>query len=254
MSTRPPAGAPTEARPTARITSFVHHRARLTEGQQRAWDRSWPVLGRDVADLVAGTAPYDPAAWFGRAAPLVLEIGSGMGESTAALAAAAPEHDHLAVEVFEPGLAQLLMRVEELGLRNLALLRGDAVELLRTRVPEASLAAVRIFFPDPWPKRKHRKRRLVQPEVAALVASRLVPGGTLHLATDWDDYATQMRTVCDGEHLLENTAAARPGGWTPRPVWRPVTKFEHRARQEGRDVHDLVYRRRCAERTGDHAS
>lgn len=254
MSTRPPAGAPTEARPTARITSFVHHRARLTEGQQRAWDRSWPVLGRDVADLVAGTAPYDPAAWFGREAPLVLEIGSGMGESTAALAAAAPERDHLAVEVFEPGLAQLLMRVEELGLTNLALLRGDAVELLRTRVPEASLAAVRIFFPDPWPKRKHRKRRLVQPETAALVASRLVPGGTLHLATDWDDYATQMRTVCDGEHLLENTAATRPGGWTPRPVWRPVTKFEHRAHQEGRDVHDLVYRRRCAERTGDHAS
>jgi tRNA (guanine-N7-)-methyltransferase len=249
VTTRPPTGAP-----PARITSFVHHRARLTEGQQRAWDRSWPVLGRDVVDVVDGTVAYDPPAWFGRDAPLVVEIGSGMGESTAALAAAAPEHDHLAVEVFEPGLAQLLMRVEELGLTNLALLRGDAVELLRTRVPEGSLAAVRIFFPDPWPKRKHRKRRLVQPEVVALVASRLAPGGTLHLATDWDDYAIQMRTVCDGEHSLENTAGGEPGGWTPRPEWRPVTKFEQRARIEGRDVHDLLYRRRCAERTGDHAS
>ena len=249
MTTRPPTGAP-----PAHITSFVHHRARLTEGQQRAWDRYWPVLGRDVADIVDGTVAYDPPAWFGRVAPLVLEIGSGMGESTAALAAAAPECDHLAVEVFEPGLAQLLMRVEELGLTNLAVLRGDAVDLLRVCVPEGSLAAVRIYFPDPWPKRKHRKRRLVQPGVAALVASRLAPGGTLHLATDWYDYAVQMRTVCDGEHLLENTAGGRSGGWTPRPEWRPVTKFEQRARIEGRDVHDLVYRRRCAERTGDHAS
>lgn len=252
MTTRPPLGAPPEDRP--RITSFVHHRARLTEGQQRAWDRSWPVLGRDVADVVEGSVAYDPSAWFGRTAPLVLEIGSGMGESTAALAAAAPEHDHLAVEVFEPGLAQLLMRVEELGLTNLALLRGDAVELLRTRVPEGSLSAVRIYFPDPWPKRKHRKRRLVQPEVAALVASRLAPGGTLHLATDWEDYATQMRAVCDGEHSLVNTAADAPGGWFPRPDWRPVTKFEQRAHLEGRAVHDLLYRRRSAGRTSDHAS
>lgn len=248
MTSRPPV----EDRP--RITSFVHHRARLTEGQQRAWDRAWPVLGRDVADVVAGTVAYDPPGWFGRTAPLVLEIGSGMGESTAALAAAAPEHDHLAVEVFEPGLAQLLMRIGELGLTNLALLRGDAVELLRTRVPEGSLAAVRIFFPDPWPKRRHRKRRLVQPEVAALVASRLAPGGTLHLATDWEDYATQMRTVCEEEHLLVNAAADAPGGWLPRPEWRPVTKFEQRARLEGRVVRDLLYRRRSIGHPGDHAS
>lgn len=242
-------------RPTqSRITSFVHHRARLTEGQQRAWDRFWPVLGRDVAEIVDGTVDYDPPTWFGRHAPLVLEIGSGMGESTAAMAAAAPGRDHLAVEVFEPGLAQLLMRVRELELTNLALLRGDAVELLRTRVPEGSLAAVRIFFPDPWPKRKHRKRRLVQPEVVTLVASRLAPGGTLHLATDWDDYAVQMRAVCDDEHLLENVAGGEPGGWLPRPEWRPVTKFERRARIEGRDVHDLLFRRHCAQRTSDHAS
>lgn len=215
-----------------RIASFVHHRARLTEGQQRAWDRSWPVHGRDVAGLAA----WEPAAWFGRVAPLVLEIGSGMGESTAALAAAAPELDHVAVEVFEPGLAQLLMRIEDAGLTNLALLRGDAVDLLRERVPEASLAEVRILFPDPWPKRKHRKRRLVQPDVVALIASRLVPGGVLHMATDWDDYATQMHAVTAAEPRLT-------GGAVPRPQWRPVTKFEERARVEGRDVHDLRFHR-----------
>ena len=230
------------------ITSFVHHRARLTEGQQAAWDRWWSVRGRDVTDLTS----WDPAAWFGRTAPLVLEIGSGMGESTAAMAAAAPEVDHVAVEVFEPGLAQLLMRMEDTGLTNLALLRGDAVVLLRERVPEGSLDGVRIYFPDPWPKRKHRKRRLVQPDVVALVASRLRPGGTLHLATDWDDYATQMRAVCSAEPLLDNTASDESGGWIERPEWRPVTKFEQRARVEGREVHDLLFRRTAVGPPSDH--
>jgi tRNA (guanine-N7-)-methyltransferase len=229
-----------EPPPHRRITSFVHHRSRLTEGQEAAWRRWWPVYGREVADIVGGAEPYDPPAWFGRTAPLVLEIGSGMGEATAALAAAAPQIDHLAVEVFEPGLAALLMRIADAGLQNLLLLRGDAVDLLREAVPPASLASVRIFFPDPWPKRRHRKRRLVQPRFATLVASRLQPGGSLHLATDWTDYAAQMRTVCDAEPLLENTA---PGGFLPRPQWRPVSKFEQRARAEGRDVHDLLYRR-----------
>jgi tRNA (guanine-N7-)-methyltransferase len=223
------------------VTSYVHHRARLTDGQRHAWERMWPVLGRDVTDLVADPAAYDPGAWFGRAAPLVLEIGSGMGESTAALAQAAPQVDHLAVEVFEPGLAQLLMRVDAAGLTNLRLLRGDAVALLRTVVPPDSLAGVRVFFPDPWPKRRHRKRRLVQPGFVALVASRLQPGATLHLATDWADYATQMLTVCAAESSLVNASDAADG-WTPRPDWRPVTKFESRARIEGREIRDLVYR------------
>jgi tRNA (guanine-N7-)-methyltransferase len=218
------------------VTSFVHHRARLTDGQQAAWDRWWPVRGHEVADLVSGGLDYDPPAWFGRVAPLILEIGSGMGETTAALAAAEPDVDHLAVEVFEPGIAALLMRAEEAGLTNLVVLRGDAVALLTTRVPEASLAGIRIFFPDPWPKRRHHKRRLVQPAFLALVATRLQPGGTLHMATDWADYADQMRTVADAEPLLV-------GGETPRPPWRPVTKFEARARAEGRDVHDFVYGR-----------
>jgi tRNA (guanine-N7-)-methyltransferase len=225
------------------VTSYVHHRARLTEGQQAAWQRWWPDRGRDVADLVSGTAAYDPPVWFGRDAPLILEIGSGMGETTAALAAAEPDVDHLAVEVFEPGIAALLMRVEAAGLTNLNVLRGDAVALLQVCVPEAALTAIRIFFPDPWPKRRHRKRRLVQPEFVALATSRLRAGGTLHMATDWDDYAVQMRSAADAEPRLENTAAGAPGRWTPRPEWRPVTKFEARAREEGRDVHDLIYRR-----------
>lgn len=231
------------------ITSFVHHRARLTEGQQAAWDRWWPVRGRDVD----GLRSWEPAAWFGRTAPLVLEIGSGMGESTAAMAAAAPETDHVAVEVFEPGLAQLLMRIADAGLTNLALLRGDAVALLREHVPEGSLDAVRIYFPDPWPKRRHRKRRLVQPAVVALVASRLRPGGTLHLATDWDDYATQMRAVCSAEPLLRTTGSDESGGCIERPGWRPVTKFEQRARTEGREVHDLLFVRRTGGPPSDHS-
>ena len=216
------------------VTSFVHHRARLTDGQRAAWERWWPTRGHDVADLLDGALDYDPRAWFGRAAPLVLEIGSGMGESTAALAEAEPAVDHLAVEVFEPGIAALLMRAAELT--NLVVLRGDAVALLTTRVPEASLAGIRIFFPDPWPKRRHHKRRLVQPAFVALAATRLQPGGTLHMATDWADYAEQMRAVADAEPRLV-------GGEVPRPPWRPVTKFEARARAEGRDVHDFVYRR-----------
>jgi tRNA (guanine-N7-)-methyltransferase len=155
--------------------------------------------------------------------------------------------------VFEPGLAQLLMRIADAGLTNLALLRGDAVALLRERVPPGSLDAVRIYFPDPWPKRKHRKRRLVQPDVVALIASRLRPGGTLHLATDWDDYATQMRSVCAAEKQLENTAPDQSGGWIERPGWRPVTKFERRAHVEGRDVHDLLFRRCFGGPPYDHA-
>ncbi len=234
-----------------RVTSFVHQRNRLTEGQANAWERLWPRYGREVADVLSGEVPYDPAAWFGRTAPLVLEIGSGTGESTAEQAAAAPETDHLAVEVFEPGLAQLLMRIEDAGLANLLLLRGDAVDLLRERVPSDTLHAIRVYFPDPWPKRRHHKRRLVQPGFVALAASRLAPGGTLHLATDWADYAVHMRLACLNEPLLELTSAA-DDGFTPRPQWRPVTKFERRARAEGREVRDLVCRRLLSARTFTH--
>lgn len=174
-----------------------------------------------------------------------------MGEATAAMAAAAPDVDHLAVEVFEPGLAQLLMRIEDAGLRNLVPVRGDAVVLLRERIAPGSLAGIRVYFPDPWPKRRHHKRRLVQADFAALAASRLRPGGTLHLATDWAEYAHEMRTACDGVTLLSN-CSPNVDGWALRPHWRPLTKFEQRAQIEGRTVRDLLYERNFAEQPSDH--
>lgn len=214
----------------------------MTAGQQRAWDRHWTRLGADIAELPEGA--LDAESWFGRSAPLVLEIGSGMGETTAQLVAADPEVNYLAVEVYEPGLAQLMLRVENTEVQNLRLLRGDASVLLQKHIEPASLSEVRIYFPDPWPKKRHHKRRLVQPEVVELIATRLQPGGVLHLATDWENYAEQMMDVCTAESLLGNRFAAEPGGWAPRPSWRPVTKFENRAHDEGRVVHDLIFERR----------
>jgi tRNA (guanine-N7-)-methyltransferase len=213
----------------------------MTVGQTRAWERQWPSMGRDITSLPPG--PLDLDAWFGRSAPVVLEIGSGMGETTAALAEAAPEVNYLAVDVYQPGLAQLMMRAETADLKNLRLLRGDAVVLLEEHLPEQSLSGVRIFYPDPWPKKKHHKRRLVQPSLVSVVASRLVPGGTLHLATDWEHYAEHMMEVCSAEPLLRNRHADEPGGWAPRPVWRPLTKFESRAEQDGRVSRDLIFER-----------
>ncbi|WP_086669327.1 tRNA (guanosine(46)-N7)-methyltransferase TrmB [Lentzea kentuckyensis] len=210
----------------------------MTVGQERAWDTYWEKMGNDVKSLPEGPLDFD--SWFGRSAPVLLEIGSGMGETTSQLVAAAPELNYVAVEVYKPGLAQLLLRGEHLGgLDNLRVLRGDAVDLLTSHVAPASLHGVRIFFPDPWPKKKHHKRRLVQPEFVALLASRLEPGGVLHLATDWEHYAEQMLEVCSGERLLTNVY----DGWAPRPDWRPVTKFEQRAVNEGRVSHDLMFRR-----------
>jgi tRNA (guanine-N7-)-methyltransferase len=214
----------------------------MTTGQRRAWERSWDRWGADVRDLPDG--PLDTAGWFGRAAPVVLEIGSGMGESSASMALAAPGIDHLAVEVYQPGLAQLLLRIEQAEITNLRLLRGDAHTLLAEHVASSSLHAVRIYFPDPWPKRRHHKRRLVRPEFVALVASRLTLGGTLHLATDWTPYAEEMLAACAAEPALRNTASDNSlQGFVARPAWRPVTKFEQRARDEGRVVQDLLFAR-----------
>lgn len=223
------------------VASYVNRGGRMTAGQQRAWQRRWPELGADVSELAEG--PMDMSAWFGRTAPVVLEIGSGMGETTAQLAAARPEVNYLAVEVYPPGLAQLLLRAENLGLDNLRLLRGDAMDLLRRHIAPDSLSEVRIFFPDPWPKKRHHKRRLVQSAVVELIASRLTPGGVLHLATDWKDYAEQMLKVCAAEPGLRNRHPEEPDGWAPRPEWRPVTKFEDRAHEDGRVIRDLLFER-----------
>ncbi len=213
----------------------------MTVGQTRAWERQWPSMGRDIAALPSG--PLDLVEWFGRSAPVMLEIGSGMGETTAALAEAEPDVNYVAVDVYQPGLAQLMMRAETAGLKNLRLLRGDAVVLLEQHLAEQSLSGVRIFYPDPWPKKKHHKRRLVQPSLVSVVASRLVPGGTLHLATDWEHYAEHMMEVCSAEPRLRNLHDGEPGGWAPRPPWRPLTKFESRAEEVGRVSRDLIFER-----------
>jgi tRNA (guanine-N7-)-methyltransferase len=213
----------------------------MTVGQERAWERHWPQLGQDVLDLPAG--PLDTDAWFGRSAPVVLEIGSGMGETTSKLAAAAPDVNYLAAEVYQAGLAQLMMRAEDLGVENLRLLRGDAVILLTQHIEPASLSEVRLYFPDPWPKKRHHKRRIVQPDFVALVASRLVPGGRFHMATDWEHYAQHMLAVCNAEPSLCNVYSS----WAPRPDWRPVTKFESRAHTEERNIRDLIFKKVHAE-------
>jgi tRNA (guanine-N7-)-methyltransferase len=196
-----------------------------------------------LADLgsslgVAVDRAGDLGAVFGRGAPVVLEIGSGMGEATTVMAAADPDRDYLAVEVHRPGLANLLAGVAAAGLANVRVVEGDALDLLRGLDPGA-LDAVHAFFPDPWPKARHHKRRLVQPAHAALIASRLRPGGTLHLATDHAAYAEHMLTTLTAEPRLSNVYSS----WAPRLAARPVTKFERRGLDAGRVVFDLTFRR-----------
>jgi tRNA (guanine-N7-)-methyltransferase len=183
-----------------------------------------------------GTEPLSFESLFGRKAPAVLEIGSGMGETTAAIAKAHPEADFIAVEVHGPGVGSLLNRIEKEALRNLRIIRHDAVEVLERMVPDGALAALHLFFPDPWPKKRHHKRRLVQPAFAALAARKLAPGGVLHAATDWPDYAAHMNEVLGHEPLLENAQAGL--------VSRPITKFETRGMKLGHPIADLYYRRK----------
>ena len=217
------------------IRSYVLRQGRISSAQQRALDE----LAAKHA-LAFAPQPIDARAVFGREAPLVLEIGSGMGETTAEIARARPEADFIAVEVHGPGVGSLLNRIEAEGLANLRVVRHDALDVLEHMIADASLAGLHLFFPDPWPKKRHHKRRLVQPAFAALAARKLAPGGTLHAATDWTDYAEQMLAVFSAEPRLVNTAA----GYAPRPDYRPLTKFERRGLGLGHLVHDLVFRRR----------
>ena len=185
-------------------------------------------------------APIDARKVFGRDAPLVVEVGSGMGETTAAIAGAHPGTDYVAIEVHLPGVGALLKRIEAMGLSNLRVVRHDAIEVLTHMIGDASLAGLHIFFPDPWPKKRHHKRRILQPTFAALVARKLAPGGVFHAATDWPEYAEHMLAVLSAEPLLENTAEA----YAPRPASRPLTKFENRGVKLGHEVRDLLFRRR----------
>jgi tRNA (guanine-N7-)-methyltransferase len=220
---------------TRPIRSYVLRQGRISPAQQRALQELHARYGVDFRD-----APLDPEELFGRRSQLVLEIGSGMGETTAAIAAAHPDTDFIAVEVHAPGVGSLLRRIESLGLNNLRVVRHDAVDVLARMIADSSLAGIHLFFPDPWPKKRHYKRRLVQPEFVALAARKLAPGGTLHAATDWPDYAEQMLAVLSAEPLLENVAK----GYATRPAGRPLTKFEHRGLALGHPVRDLVFRRR----------
>lgn len=207
----------------------------MTVGQQRVWETNWRELGRKLEDLPSGDV--DLTGWFGREAPTVLEIGSGMGEGTSLLAQQAPGVNHLAAEVYPAGLGQLMLWVEKYELDNVRLLHGDALDFLRDHLPPDSLAGVRVFFPDPWPKKRHHKRRLITAPFVKLLASRLSPGGRLHLATDWQHYADDMLAICTAEQQLVNEY----DGWAPRPEWRPITKFESRAHAEGRVCRDLMF-------------
>ena len=217
------------------ILTFKPRRGRVTPGQQRALDALWPAYGVEIRP-----ERLDVPAVFGRIAPLILEIGFGMGEATAELAAADPTRDVLAVDVHTPGAGALLARVERLGLSNVRVGLGDARDALRDMLGPGSLAEVRAFFPDPWPKARHRKRRLVEPHFARLVADRLRAGGRLHCVTDSATYAEQMLAVIDAEPALHSVF----GGVAPRPAWRPMTRFETQARARGHDVVDVIAARR----------
>ena len=219
------------------IRSFVIRQGRMTKGQQRAYDLLWPRYGVPYAP-----EPLDLSQLFGNDNPVWVEIGFGMGQSLAQMAEAHPERNYLGIEVHRPGVGALLMEVEKRGLTNIRISNHDAVEVLHDQIPTQSLAGVMVYFPDPWHKKRHHKRRLIQPPFVRLLAERLAPGGLLHLATDWQDYAEQMLAVCDAEPLLENLAGE--GHYHPRPDWRPLTKFEQRGQSLGHGVWDLLYRRR----------
>ena len=226
--------------PRRAIRSFVMRAGRIGPGQQRALAELGP---RFV--LPHQAQPLDLAQAFGRHAPCVLEIGFGMGDATAQIALAHPHIDYLGVEVHVAGVGALLKRIGEQGLTNVRIVQHDAVEVLRDMIGPGTLSALHIYFPDPWHKVRHHKRRLIQPPFVALAASRLASGGLLHCATDWEPYAQQMREVLGGEPLLRPASVhpSGPDGFWARPPWRPATKFEQRGLRLGHGVRDLLFER-----------
>lgn len=229
-----------------RIRSFVLRAGRITDAQSRALEQLWPRFGIDLAShaeaACAPASPIDFDAVFGRRAPRVLEIGFGNGDNLASLAAAQRERDFMGAEVHVAGVGHLLLEAERLDLRNLRIVRHDAVDLLERHIAPGSLDEVLVLFPDPWHKSRHHKRRLIQPAFVALLASRMRSGALLQLATDWEPYAAQMLEVLGASPDFEN--AAPGGGFTERPAWRIVTRFERRGHRLGHGVWDLSFRRR----------
>ena len=223
--------------PIPPVRSFVRRQGRLTVAQERALRTLWQRFGVD-----SGVEPLDLDILFGRPAFRVMEVGFGNGDSLAAMAQTHPEADFLGIEVHRPGIGHLLLVAESLKLSNLRVVCADAVEVLERRVSDGCLDRIQIFFPDPWPKKRHHKRRLVQPAFARLLSAKLKPGGHLHLATDWKDYALHMLEVLEATEGLVNTVG--PGRFAPRPDYRPPTKFEERGLRLGHEVRDLIFRRR----------
>ncbi len=223
-------------RPLRRIRSFVRRQGRLTKGQQLALDQYWPVMGVEYQP-----APLDMCELFGRDAPLVLEIGFGMGASLVTMAQNNPHQNFLGIEVHAPGVGACLASAQEAGVENLRVMCHDAVEVLEHMIPDNSLRMVQLFFPDPWHKARHNKRRIVQAPFAALVLRKLKPGGVFHMATDWEDYATHMLEVMNSVAGYVNQSASND--YVPRPETRPLTKFEQRGQRLGHGVWDLMFER-----------
>jgi tRNA (guanine-N7-)-methyltransferase len=221
-----------------RITSFRTRRTTLSGAQQATWDRRWPEIGMHARDGDGPAPMLDTEAWFGRSAPIVLEIGCGAGTSTLAMAQAEPHIDVVAVEVYRRGLAQLLSAIDREGVSNIRLIRGDGVDVLEHMFGRDSLTGVRVFFPDPWPKARHHKRRLLQSDTVALIADRLRPGGILHAATDHPGYAEQIAEVGDAEPRLRRVRASDT---LPISVRRPATKYEGKAQHAGSAVAELLW-------------
>ena len=218
------------------IRSYVLRQGRFSRAQQRAHAELMPRFGIDYSPR-----PVDFAAAFGRRAALIAEIGSGMGETTVRIAAENPANDYLALEVHAPGVGSLLRQAEEAGITNVRVIQHDAVDVLRDMVLPDSLAGVHVFFPDPWPKKRHHKRRLLQRAFLDLAASRLAPGAVLHVATDWQEYAEEVLALLQATPGLANTAP----GFADRPAWRPQTKFERRGIKLGHGVWDLVFKKQA---------
>ena len=217
------------------IRSFVKREGRLTRAQRRALDKLLPRYG------LAADTMIEPVAIFGRSAPLILEIGFGNGESLAAMAAQDPTSDFIGIEVHRPGIGHLLLDLERQDLVNVRVFTADAIEVLKCCIPDNILERVLLFFPDPWPKKRHHKRRIVQHEFIRQLARKLVPGGILHMATDWENYAGHMLDIMNAEPEFRNCAGK--GNVSPRPAWRPVTKFERRGQRLGHGVWDLLFER-----------
>ena len=239
-TTKPPINSPSDAPETntespRHIKSFVLRQGRMSSSQHRSMENNWPKYGLEVEDKL-----LDLDQVFGRKdAPTILEIGFGMGTSLVAMAQSNPQQNYIGIEVHRPGVGALLKMIEEKGLSNIRVFNHDAIEVLEKRIPKGSLAGVYLFFPDPWHKKRHNKRRIVQAAFAKTLATHLKPGGHFHMATDWEEYAEHMLEVMSAAPDYKNTQ--QDGGYTPRPDYRPLTKFEARGQRLGHGVWDLIF-------------